>query len=272
MKIDLHTHTHYSDGEFSPKQVVEKAIKENIEYLAITDHNNLSGVKEALETANNKIKIIPSAEITAQLENNKLVHIVGLYINPESKELNNLLDKVKKEMVVRIKERLKQINKKLKSEISFDKLSSKTKGFPNTAHMALTLVENNLFETFKQAIDFIIKEVSEMDLNFPSTKEVIETIHKAGGLAVLAHLTEYENYNDSERENLVKNLKSQNLDGLEVYIPPATKQKIDFANNLAEKYNLLVSCGSDFHGNSIHPKNKLGFLDIEKAKITVLRA
>jgi 3',5'-nucleoside bisphosphate phosphatase len=275
MKIDLHVHTNYSDGLHSPKEVVEQAIKENVEYLAIADHNNISGITESLEAANDKIQIIPAAEITAQVKD-QLVHIVGLYLDIKSKPLNNILDNIKKEMIARMKDRLEKINKSLKSEISFEEITSKTKGVPNSAHLALTLVEKGLFKTFKQAIIFILKESEKIKLNFPSSKEVIDTIHQAGGLAVLAHLTAYKSYSrfetPEEQKELVKELKSHGLDALEVYIPSASEKEIEFANNLAKQHNLLISGGSDFHGNSIHPENKLGYLDIEKAKITVLRA
>ena len=83
MKIDLHTHTYYSDGSFSPKYVIDQAIERNVKYLAITDHDVIKGLKEAEDYSKNKpIKFIPGIEFSAKVNfSNDEIHLVGLYFN-----------------------------------------------------------------------------------------------------------------------------------------------------------------------------------------------
>jgi len=250
MKIDLHAHTNYSDGELSPKELVQKAIKKGIKYLAIADHDTVKGVQEAIDAAKNKdLTVIPATEITALLDKEQVVHIVGLNINMGSEKIKQILKKAEDFRIKKTKIRIKEINKYFKSNITYKEVQSKTKGFPATPHLAIVLMEKGYLNSLKEGMDIITGPTSPIRKNIkyeiPTAKEVIQAIQDAGGIAILAHLVMYKIYGK------FTTLKEQ--------------------EELAKNYKLLISCGSDFHGKKLHPKNKLGFLDIEKEKITILK-
>ena len=93
-KIDLHSHSNASDGSFTPTQLVQRAVDRGLTHLALTDHDSVGGVKEALEAADGRINIIPGAELSATW-NNQLVHIVGLFLDIENADLKKFLEKQK---------------------------------------------------------------------------------------------------------------------------------------------------------------------------------
>ena len=280
MKVDLHTHTYYSDGSLSPKEVVDLALERNVEILAITDHDVILGVSEALKAAEGKnIKVIPGIEVSSSVQDKKeTVHLVGLFVNinsPRLKKLSNDIIKLKK---YKTKKRLESVNKYFGSNITEGDLSQKTKGTPGLPHIGMVLLERGYVGTIKEGIRSMtnggpcyIKFAGRV---VPS-KEAIKIIHGAGGIAILAHLSAYKNENKfitfEEQEKLIKELIGYGLDGLEIYIPDTKKDEIKFGEEMARKYNLKLSGGSDFHNEKFIPQNKLGFLNIEKNKLSVLK-
>lgn len=107
--IDLHLHTTYSDGILAPKELVDKAIKVGLKAIAITDHDTVSGIKESIEYADNKIEFIPGIEISCDESDKGLIdiHVIGLFIDYKNEELINLLKKIKKERILQKKKLLK---------------------------------------------------------------------------------------------------------------------------------------------------------------------
>ena len=142
----------------------------------------------------------------------------------------------------------------------------------------MVLLEKGYVKTIKEGILSMIKGgpcyIEYTDKTIP-VSESIKIIHEAGGFAILAHLSAYKNENKfktfEEQEELIKELIKYGLDGLEIYIPSATKEEIKFGEEMAKRYNLKLSGGSDFHNEEFIPENKLGFLDVSKGKLTILK-
>lgn len=281
MRIDLHTHTYHSDGSLSPKELVDFAIKRNIKLLAITDHDVISGVREVRDYSKSKnIVVIPGIEITSSVKNKKeTIHIVGLYIDINSNKIKEMSDKIIKLKKYKTQKRLKLINKIFGGNINLEDLKKKTKGTPGLPHIGMVLLDKGYVKTIGEGIRSMTKG-GICYINFSdkiiSAKEAIHIIHDAGGIAILAHLSAYKNEKKfitfEEQESLINELVEYGLDGLEIYIPDATKEEIAFGKRMAKKYNLKLSGGSDFHDEKFIPQNKLGFLDINKNKLTVIQS
>jgi predicted metal-dependent phosphoesterase TrpH len=279
MIIDLQTHTYHSDGLLSPAEVVALALKRNVEILAITDHDVVSGVKEALSVAKNKnIKIIPGIELAVKVKcSNDVIHILGLNIDINNAKLKKLSNKIINLKKLKTEKRLLLVNKHFNSGITYKDLKKKTRGFPGLPHLAMVLLEKGYVKDIKEGIKLMMKG-GKLYINFNdqtiSAREAINTIHNAKGIALLAHLSAYKNENKfvtfAEQKNLIRELVGYGIDGIELYIPKLSKRDLLFGKKLAKKYNLLISGGSDFHDEKFISENKLGFLNIEKEELTVL--
>jgi predicted metal-dependent phosphoesterase TrpH len=280
MKIDLHTHTYFSDGSFSPSNVVEKAIKENVKYLAICDHEVITGVKEAIEFSKGKdIKVIPGIEVSTNVScSPDIIHIIGLYFDINSEEMIHLSDAVLLQNKQRIIEIIKKVNIYFNIDISYEDLEKIAKGFPSHAHIIYLLLKLGKVKDAFEAKRYISEGGDcyvRFPLNFHHARELIKIIHDSGGVAVLAHLSFYKNENKfityRAQEDLIKELVSYGIDGIEIYVPKVGKEDIRFGKSMAKKYNLKISCGSDFHDEKLIPSNKIGFLDIAREEISILK-
>ena len=280
MKIDLHVHTYFSDGTHSPSKVVEMAENIGVSYLAICDHDVITGVEEALKSSQGKkVKVVPGIEITSRVScSDKEVHIVGLYLNPNNKELINFSENIQNFKLDKTTKKIIKLNEALKTDISLEDLRKKTKGVPGSAHVWMVLVDKGFAKDIKSARDLTVKYGSipeDGSNNRIFAREAIKMIHNSGGIAVLAHLAAYKNEKKfvsfQEQEDLIKELKGYGMDGIEIFIPQVSNEDLEFGKKMALKYNLLLSGGSDFHDEVFIPQNKIGFLDIEKKEISVLR-
>jgi len=279
MKVDLHAHTNHSDGSFSPEEVVNLAVSRGVDILAITDHDVVSGIQSALDCSyNKKIKIIPGIEISASIEDSDdEIHIVGLNIDFSSKGIEDLSKSVVEFKNLKTKKRLELINAYFSSNITYEEIKAKSQGEPGGPHIAMVLLDKHYVQDIKEGILLMTKggacEV-KLEKKPIKSKDAIEIIHNSGGIAILAHLSAYRNLKKfvtfQEQENLVKKLKEHGLDGIEIYIPEASKEDIEFGRRLAENYSLLISGGSDFHDEKFIPQSKLGFLETDNTQLTVL--
>jgi len=280
MIIDLHTHTYHSDGSLSPKELINLGLERKVKFLALTDHDIVSGIPEALEYSKGKpLILIPGIEISAKVKCSKdEVHLVGLYIDHQSPGLVDLTHKVNEFKKVKLVKKLEAVNKHFNANITYEEVQKKTKGYPGTPHIGMAILDRRLKPNIKDSIRVMSKGgpcyVKIDELETPAN-EAINIIHEAGGIAILAHLAAYKNLNKfvsfKEQEDLVKELKSYGLDGIEVYIPDISKEDKEFALRMANKYSLKISGGSDFHDEKFIPQNRLGYLDVQKKSLTVLR-
>ena len=252
-KIDLQTHTTASDGILSPKQLVDLAIKKGMKAIAITDHDTIAGISEAINHALDKnIEIVPGVEISCREEEFKpTIDVIGLFINYKNKELNNFLERFRNERINEKKEMIKKLNN-LGYEITFNELieeSGDSIGRPTIARILIRKYPekfSSIEDVFSQLIGdgkkaFVSRKKSSME-------EAINIIKTAGGIPILAHPGRYFNNALKIIEKFVL-LKGA---GIEIDYPYEKLLKLDFDlrpifKKIAIEKGLFVSGGSDFH-------------------------
>ena len=263
--VDLHTHTHISDGTYSPEQLVEAAVDLKIKMLAVTDHDTMDALSRAKKHAKEyDIKIISGVEISSQWSRPNIkksygVHIVALNMQDET-PIKAMLENQKK---VRA-ERAKVICSLLEKCIDFDiypDVIAKVDGHPDRVtrtHIAKTLVEKNIVSRPQQAFDRFLKEGKKAFVKFEGLglKETIDVIHASQGFAVLAHPTKYD-LSATNIRYLIELFAESGGDAVELppsVEPASTRQMVD---RMIQQFDLAVSIGSDFHGDNM-PWVKLG--------------
>ena len=263
--VDLHTHTHISDGTFSPEQLVQAAVDLKIHMLAVTDHDTMDGLSSARKYAqDHDIQIISGVEISSQWSrpNTKKsygVHIVALNMQDET-PIQAMLQNQKK---VRA-DRAKVICDLLEKCIDFDiypdviaKVDGQADRVTRT-HIARTLVEKNIVSRPQQAFDRFLKEGKKAFVKFEGLglKDTIDVIHASQGFAVLAHPTRYD-LSATNIRYLIELFAEAGGDAVELppsIEPASTRQMVD---RMIQQFDLAVSIGSDFHGENM-PWIKLG--------------
>lgn len=233
-----------SDGVDSPKDIVEDAKNKGLSFVAITDHDCLLGIDEALETGR-KIgqKVITGIEF--DIEYKSTVHMLGLNFDPENKALIELVEAADKRRLVRNR----AIFEKLRNAgYDIEKLIVKEQGSVTRLHIANALVEGGFAKSRAEAFrDFMDEGAAGYVYSKKTDMETaIKTVHAAGGICVLAHPCKLR----CDARELIAKMADMGLDGIEVFYPTATSgQKVEFLS-LARQYGLIVTSGSDYHGKN----------------------
>ena len=247
--IDLHVHSTFSDGSLTPSELVVLANKIPLKAMALTDHDTVDGIDEFLNAAKDTdLFVIPGIELSSAL-NGKDVHIVGLFVNHKDKALGEKLITFRNARNTR---NAKMIT--LMREHGFDITQDIVdKRFPDSvitrAHYAVWMVEKGYVKDKNEAFDKYLNPGCPCYLPKKNITpmEAIDTIHDAGGIAIIAHPLLYK-LTDSELDNLVRSLKEYGLDGLEAVYSANKWTDESRMRALAKKYDLILSGGSDFHG------------------------
>ena len=244
-KVDLHIHTNYSDGIFSPQEVLEFAAKSKYNIISITDHDTLEGYFEVKKvTYDYGIKIIPGIEVSS-IYQERDIHILAYDIDVENKYLLELLQSIQKARLVRAKQILHKLDD-LNIHIDFERVSmfAGKNDLIARPHIARAMVENGSCKSTKEAFDKYLGNESPAYVlkQTPSVKEIIDAIHDAGGVAVLAHPHTMMN------DNFIDDFVQMGLDGLEVFYAKYDQALVDYYDEIAMKNGLIRTGGSDFHG------------------------
>lgn len=263
--VDLHTHSTASDGQYTPSELVGLAAERGIEVLALTDHDNIDGVDEAIAAGEQLgVRVIRGVELSADDHLN--LHILGYNFPADPEPLSSLI------------ERLKAGRNSRKYKI-MDFLRSKGIDFPlsdveelaqggviGRPHFALAMVKHGFVGDRKEAFDRYLDtpEFQKWDQRKPSAEECIKTIKASGGKASLAHPYQIVFSQDGEQdlETLLKRLIGYGLDAVECYYPKHAPEQQKCYLGLAERYKLHVSGGSDFHGEKMKPEIKLANVNL----------
>lgn len=263
-KVDLQNHTVSSDGEITPEELVDLAIKQKLSAIAITDHDSLASVKRAIEYSKDKnIEVISGIELSCDdpLFNYDKIDVLGLFVDFNNKKLIDLIEHINN----RREENKKQIIENLKSlgcEIEYEDVKKTVKGTFGRPHIAKYLVKKypNKFSSVRDVFDKLIgrgkKAFVETDHRV-SIKDANEIIKESGGISILAHPGIYL------REDSIKIIDyfiKNGGDGIETYYPyhiicpelnldeKGNNELINFYKNIARSKNILESGGSDYHG------------------------
>ena len=262
--IDMHVHTNYSDGEFSPDEVIKMAIDAGIGTMAITDHDTLDGIKQVdrnkIFIKKSGIKIVNGIEISTHSDSGTM-HILGYDINLDNKELNNKLDELRTNRMNSTLAVMEQIRRDYGITFSYsdiiDLVNSRHVGRPALAKLC---VKYGFSYSVQEAFDDFLNPAKEKIRKFSKNlfyPEVFKLVKDAGGIVILAHPKTLMLLND-DLDRLVFNMKNYGLDGIEVYNSIHTEKNINFYKFLADKYDLLISGGTDFHGPSVKPNIEIG--------------
>jgi len=255
--IDLHIHTNHSDGILSSQEILTKAAKNNLSAIAITDHDSINAFDEALPYAERLgIELISGVELSCEAED-KDIHVLAYFVDSKNKVFSEFLEKMRfyrKERIFKIADKLKYIGIDFCAESLLKEIKDAA---PGRLHVARKLLKDGSIKSIPEAFHCYIGE------NCPAyvkkfkfqVSECIELIHSIGAIAVIAHPGVYKS------DHLINNFIECGLDGLEVFHSEHKKSQIKKYLKIAEKNNLLITGGSDYHGLQ-HDKRILGSLKI----------
>ena len=250
--IDLHTHSTYSDGTFSVEELIGRAHEKGLAAIALTDHDTVDGVDEAIEYAASKypdLEVIPGVELSTEGEGRE-VHIVGLYIDNHDDEFVSGLKDFIDSRTVRNKKMCKKLTEEAGIPISYEEL---TKEFPDTvitrAHYAKFMVDRGYVNSRAEVFDRYIGDHCPYYVGREkiTPEDAIRSILKAKGVPVFAHPILCR-FGDDRLDAFVGKLKEAGLVGIEAIYSTYELRDERQIKELAKKYDLLVSGGSDFHG------------------------
>lgn len=250
MKIDLHSHTYYSDGHLSPKELIDRAHNMQVDVLAITDHDTINGVAEALAyqaQQKRSMQIICGVEFSTSWHNFD-IHILGLNVDASN---DMFLQRLRIQGEERDR-RAMQISDKL-AKVGIEDVFSDAKrlagvGQITRAHFARVLVERQVVSDMESAFKKYLGKGKKAHVKpqWISIEEAIQWIHDAGGKAVLAHPGHYD-LTTKWLKRLIAEFAVLGGDGMEVIHSHLSPEKKKLLADLATEHGLQASSGSDFH-------------------------
>ena len=255
--IDLHTHSTRSDGTLTPAELIRYAAQKGLAAIALTDHDTIDGIEEAVQAARSLSsqdpdalvpKVIPGVELSTEYRG-KDIHIVGLFIDWQNREFADRLRGFADARIYRNRKMCSLLTEN-GCPVSYEDLEA---AFPDTvitrAHFAQYLLDRGMISSIDEAFRKLIGD--DCPCFVPREKitphDAVRFLLRFGGVPILAHPLQYK-MSETELDALVASLTGLGLDGIEVYY--STHRQADTANlsRIAEKYGLLLSGGSDFHG------------------------
>lgn len=247
MKIDLHTHTYYSDGVLSPTVLVQRAIAQQVDVLALTDHDTLLGIAEAQQAAEGQsIRIIPGVEVSCTWRE-QTIHMIGLNVDVTNALLLETLNNV----FTARKERAEYITKKL-TKFGIPGLEEsvfqRVKGVHGRLHFARYLAEKGYVRTPGKAFKQFLSrgKAGYVNMQWMSLEEAIHLIRQAGGLPIIAHPRRYD-FTMKKITMLCEDFKKMGGEGIEVATTTQSKSDQLLLAGVAKYLDLAMSIGSDFH-------------------------
>lgn len=255
--IDLHTHSTASDGTMKPTELVRAARDAGLSALALTDHDTIDGLPEALESAvKTGVEVVPGCELSVYSETGVL-HIVGLWVDPYSFTLKTAFDKVRARRKKRNEAMVANLQK-IGIDISMEELRREATGTIGRPHMARIMKAKGYISNYDEAFNLYLGKSGKayVPKDNISPERAFELLRSTDATPVLAH--PYLLSTDEEiLEREVRRLKDLGLEGIEVYYSSHTVGMTGFIKKLAKKYDLCPSGGSDFHGY-VKPDIQLG--------------
>jgi 3',5'-nucleoside bisphosphate phosphatase len=258
MPADLHIHTTFSDGTQSPQEIVELAAKNGLATIAITDHDVVAGIDPAIQKGSElKVAVIPGIEFTTEAQDTE-IHILGYYFDhhdPQLLQTISLIQQGRADRVAKICEKLKALAVAIDPDEVFALAGHRAPGRP---HVARVMLKHGYVKSIKEAFDRYLEfhgpaYVSHYKL---SPQEAIKLITEAKGIPVYAHPAA------SNCDQIIPDLLAAGLRGIEAYYIGHRESQTAHYIGLAEKYGLLVTGGSDYHGTTSGRDVELGTITI----------
>jgi predicted metal-dependent phosphoesterase TrpH len=243
-RVDLHTHTTASDGTLPPLELFDKAAAIGVRILAVTDHDSTEGYRviAAEQSRHPDIRLIPAIEMSAEGE--CACHLLGYFIRPDDTTFQNRLEGYRLKRIERIRAMANKLST-LGAPIDFDRVLELAQGGSvGRPHLADALREKGYVRSRQEAFDRFLKKhgPAYVATETPTAEETIRVIREAGGVPVLAHPSYYTS------DELIEKLVGLGLMGIEAYYPEHSRSLIEHYKELASRWNLVLTGGSDFHG------------------------
>jgi len=272
----MHCHTDFSDGIYSPEELLELAQKEELKLFSITDHDTIEGSIVAEKIANNyPFAYLTGIELSARYEQTK-IEILGYNLDPTSTRLlekMTYLQEKRNERVFKILKKLEEIN----LDVTYEDISKQIGSgvSPGRPHLARAMIEKKIVKTINEAFEKYLgnEKPAYVQRETITPQEAIELILSGKGTAVLPHPLLVEGKNLQKLEEYLELLISWKLEGIEVYYDYShietflSKRKIkagiEFLSDYCKKNDLLITGGTDFHGDS----GMLGSVQVPKEEI-----
>lgn len=250
MKSDLHIHTLYSDGVFSPEKIVDTAIDVGLQAIALTDHDNVlsyQAAKDYLRSTQreDKLEIIRGIEVNTLYKNYE-VHILGYFMDVENSDFQNMLKNQQQARVKQTKEIISLLSKKEGIKIKFEDIKKQVAegGSIGRPHIAKAITNAGGTNSVIDAYAKYIHDDSPVYVQRKTVtpQDAVEIIYDAGGIPVIAHPHDLD-----IAEKLIKELMQYGLRGIEAYHRKHSPACVEYFSSMAEELGLIVTGGSDFH-------------------------
>lgn len=250
--IDLHTHSLFSDGSYTPAELIAYAKEKNLFCLSLTDHDTADGLKEAINAGKKEgVYVIPGIELSTEYHG-KDIHILGYFIdykNPDLLENLSLFQELRKKRNIKMVRLLNEGGYDISLENLYEIYGEKS--VITRMHLAKALFEKGYVKDIPTAFATILAKDSPyyVPREGISPERAVSLIRENGGSAVLAHPTLYK-LSDEKLRELISYLKRLGLSGIETYYSTYTEEQTAYIKSLAEEFSLFPTGGSDFHGTS----------------------
>ena len=250
IKADLHMHSTASDGMYAPDELMRRAAGMGFTHVALTDHDSMAGLLLAQKEAQALgMTLIPGVELSCGAQ--KEIHVLGYGFDPENAALRAFCSERVAQREARTAAMVQKLCE-LGKPIEMARVREMARGVMGRPHVARAMLEMGYVNSVSDAFERFLKPGKPAYVPKEDVKvaEAVRLIHEAGGAAVLAHPMELK-MGDTMLESLIGEWQTQGLDGIEVYHPSAQNNHASFLKHLAERCGLLVTGGSDFHGETV---------------------
>ena len=259
-KVDLHIHSTVSDGQLSPAEIVRKSAEGGLTVIALADHDSVDGIAPALVAAESfpRLKVIPCVEISTDASESE-VHVLGYFVDCIDHGLQAALGELRnsrQQRAQRMVAKLRDLGVPIEWERVQEIAGGSSIGRP---HIAQALLERGYIASFKEAFTRYLgrRRPAYVGRKKMTPIEAVELILRANGLPVLAHPLFI-----NDPETMIAELKTVGLVGIEAYYNGYTTDEIDSLISLADKYGLIATGGSDYHGPDITDGTMIGSVDV----------
>ena len=259
-RVDLHIHSNASDGRYSPAEIVRTAVTAGLTVIALTDHDTVDGLVPAIEAAKEfpSLTLIPGVELSTDIPSGE-VHVLGYFIEYSDQEFKASLERMRNSRANRADKMVAKL-KELGCNIELERVKEIAgNGALGRAHIAQALLEKGYIGSFKDAFTKYIGHgcPAYVGREKLTPAEAVKLVLKANGLPVLAHP-----FTALNPEEVIKELKTVGLVGMEVYYAGYLPTEVNSLLGLAQKYDLIPTGGTDYHGIDATSDITIGGTDV----------
>lgn len=265
--VDLHIHTSNSDGEYTIREILAMLKEKGINVFSFTDHDNINSCIEMEKIIlPNNMEYIPGVEFSGKTKEMNM-HILGYNINYYNKDLINECEIIKNRKIEKVTTIINYLKDYYNIEITEEEENEilLKQGTIGRMDICKLLIKKG-YGTRKQIYDDYLTNVPNTKTHRSELETITNIIHESNGVAILAHPKKIELEQNKSLTNIIEELLEKGIDGIEVYNSVHTLKDVKRYLQIAKRYNLLVTGGSDFHG-STHPDRYIGYTTNQKIKI-----